>query len=161
MKRNNLIPGLVLIAIGFYFFAKQMDWNIPFAQVVFAWPSILVVIGLMFCFQAFSNKDESQTFSGVTLLGFGLHFHAVHTFSLWSHHWGYFTFILGVAFLAKYSVRKAEGLLPGIVLLAISILSLFYQGVFDWIRESLGIFQQYWPLIFIVIGIYLLFFKKK
>ncbi|RNA70236.1 LiaI-LiaF-like domain-containing protein [Alteribacter keqinensis] len=160
-RRNNLLPGLILIALGAYFFARQMGWHIPLSDTLFSWPSILLIAGLLFCGQAWSNKDDGQLFSGLVMTGLGIQFHAVHTYGLWSHHWAYFTLIIGIAFLAKYFFSRRDGWVPGIILTALSILSLFYQGTVVLIRESLGSFAQYWPVLLILAGVYILFFRKK
>ncbi|WP_026690554.1 LiaI-LiaF-like domain-containing protein [Alteribacter aurantiacus] len=160
-KRKNLVPGLVLILAGVYFLAQQMNWEIPLSNTLFSWPSVLLIIGLLFSGQGVSNKDDGQLFSGLILTGLGIHFHGVHTYGLWSHHWTYFTFIIGVAFLGKYFFTRRDGWLPGVFLVGISILNEFYQGTVVLIRESLGVFASYWPVLLIGIGLYLMFFRKK
>ncbi|UCZ52131.1 DUF5668 domain-containing protein [Bacillus shivajii] len=161
MRRNNFLPGIILISTGLYFLLKQFDITLPYANVIFTWPSILVFIGLVMAFQGFSNRDDSKMFTGATLLGLGVLFHGVHTYGTWGYHWGYFTLIVAIAFLMKYFVNKRDGLTPAMILFAITAFALFSSEVSEWIRTFAGGFESLWPVLLIAIGVYLLFFRKK
>ncbi|WP_096189585.1 LiaI-LiaF-like domain-containing protein [Evansella halocellulosilytica] len=161
MRRNSFLPGVILIGIGIYFLLQQFSISFPYSSVIFSWPTILVLIGVITAYQGFSNRDDSKMFTGITLLGLGTLFHGVHTFGQWSYHWGYFTLIVGIAFLMKYSVNKREGLIPAFILFAITAFALFSSEVSSWIRQVAGGFEMFWPVVLIGAGMYLLFFRKK
>ncbi|ADU31374.1 LiaI-LiaF-like domain-containing protein [Evansella cellulosilytica] len=160
-NNNNLFPGIILISVGLYFLLRQFNISFPFSDTVFTWPSILVVIGIVLAFQGFSNRDDTKMFSGSVLLGLGVFFHGAHTFSSWGYHWGYFTLIISIAFFMKYFVHKKDGLTPAIVLLIISGFALYSDKVFSWLNNLTSSFDLIWPIALVVVGIYVLFFKKR
>lgn len=157
MKKNSVLPGIILILIGFYFLLKQFDMALPYSDVIISWQSILVAIGAVLSFQGFSNKDDNKMFGGIILLGLGLYFHATSTFNLLGGHWAYYTLIISLAFFMKYFVNKRDGLAPAFVLLAISAMALFSGSITAWFQD----FQAFWPVLLIGLGIYFLFFKKN
>lgn len=156
MKRKTVSTGIILILIGLYFLLKQLNITIPYSNLVFTWPSILFVIGIILAYQGFSNRDDNKMFSGTLLAGLGIYFHGVISFNHWSYHWAHFTLIISIAFFMKYYVNKREGIVPAFILLGISAFSLFS----DELLGLIGQFQAFWPLILIGLGIYFLFFKK-
>ncbi|TMW71615.1 LiaI-LiaF-like domain-containing protein [Alteribacter natronophilus] len=160
-SRRNLVPALILLAVGSYFLAQQLGMDIPFAGTILSWPSVLVIAGLFFLSQGYSQREDGQVFTGAATLGLGLYFHAVYTFDLWSIHWSHFTLIFGIAFLLKYRYSRRDGWIPGIILIGISLFSLFFQGSVRLIQETLGAASQFWPVILIGLGLYLLFLRKK
>ena len=161
MKRNNLIPGLILIAVGVYFLLQQFEISLPYSNILFAWPSILGIIGLILAYQGYSNRNDSKMFSGIILLGLGVYFHGVHTFNQWSNHWAYFTLIVSIAFFMKYFVNKREGLTPAFILLFVSAFGLYSPSIILWMQDYTSGFEALWPVVLIAVGIYFLFIKKR
>ncbi|MDG5786893.1 DUF5668 domain-containing protein [Evansella sp. AB-P1] len=161
MKKNGALPGVILILIGLYFLLQQLNIPIPFSNVIFNWPSILVAIGIVLAYQGYSNRDDNKMFSGSILLGLGVLFHGAYTFHYWSYHWGYFTLVVSIAFFMKHFVNKRDGLVPGTILLIISAFAIYSNQLVTWIQRFFSGFDKFWPIIFIGIGLYLLFFRKK
>lgn len=158
MKRQGVFPGVLLIGVGVIFLLK--NYNIPFKNDIFSWPSILLIIGLAFLFQAYIGKDYHSIFTGFLLVGLGVHFHGLQLFSFWPDHWAMFTIIIGLAFLLRYSKTKRDGLVPGIFLLLISLVAFIYGGFIDLFGSLYTYVENFWPIALIGVGIYLLFFKK-
>ncbi|WP_246940949.1 LiaI-LiaF-like domain-containing protein [Bacillus pinisoli] len=161
MKKQSVFPGIVLIGIGLYFLLDQLHFTA--LQVFYSWPTLLVIIGVAFLAQAYTSRDYQNIIPGVILTGIGVHFHLITLFSIWPDHWAMFTLIIGLAFLLRYQQTKS-GLLPGLVLLVLSIVALFYQevvGWLSWVSSVVSIVEKYWPIVLIAAGIYLLFIKKK
>ncbi|MCT8137483.1 hypothetical protein H1D32_06845 [Anaerobacillus sp. CMMVII] len=96
MKRQGIFPGVLLVSVGLIFLLQ--NYGIPFVNYIFSWPSILVIIGLAFLFQAYIGKDYHSIFTGVLLVGLGIHFHGLQLFSFWPDHWAMFTLIISVSF---------------------------------------------------------------
>ncbi|WP_147803476.1 LiaI-LiaF-like domain-containing protein [Alkalicoccus halolimnae] len=161
MKTNHTVSGMILLFLGIYFLLQQFNISIPFAEVLFRWPSILFGLGLVFMWQGFSNKDDSSMFSGSVLTGLGILFHGSTTFEVWSLTWPYFTLVIGLAFLMKYNVRKKDGLSTGIILLLITAVGVFASQVLPLFQDTVGSFTSFWPLAFVAVGIYYLFFRKS
>ena len=57
MKRN-LIPAVVLIAIGLLFLAQNLGWtNLSLARLIgTCWPAILIVVGVGMLFSRSSSR---------------------------------------------------------------------------------------------------------
>lgn len=161
MKSKQTLPGLILVIIGMYYLSQQFDFSLPYTNIVLKWPSILFLIGLILSWQGFSNKDDNKMFSGVVLLGLGTLFHGIHTFQYWDYNWPFFTLIISFAFFMKYFVNKRDGMTPAIILLLISASALFLPRLLDHYHNLLTGYESFWPVILIIVGIYLLFFKKR
>jgi hypothetical protein len=158
MKSQGIFPGTILIGLGVFFLLKQ--WAIPFVDQLYSWPSILIVLGLAFFLQAIIGKDASSYFPSVILLGLGSHFHAIGYFSFWPNEWGVYTLIIGIAFLVRYQKTKKDGLFLGILFVFISILGLFSTGYISFVGTIVGFIESFWPIVLIIIGLYL-WFKKS
>lgn len=158
MKRQGVFLGVLLLGVGLFFLIE--NFNVPFLNQFFSWPSILLIIGLAFLLQAYLGKENHSFFPGALLVGLGIHFHGLHLYSFWPDHWAMFTIIIGIAFLIRYNHTKRDGLIPGIILLFISFIAFMgasFQGIFGSFFDSIG---QFWPVALIIAGIYFLFFKK-
>lgn len=161
MKNKGIFPGLLLIGIGFYFLMHQL--HIPTLEKIFTWPTLLIILGIIFLLQAYFSNDHDSIFPGTILLGIGTHIHGKSLFAIWPNHWGMYTLIISLAFLLRYQKTKT-GLVPGIILLVISILGVFYGGLISWmswIGKFVSLLESFWPVALIAIGLYLLFVKKK
>lgn len=159
MKKQGFFLGIILIGIGVYFLMDQL--NIPFLNNLFTWPTLLLIIGIAFLLQGFVAKETQSLFPGTILTGLGIHFHGRELFDFWPDHWAIYTLIVGLAFIIRHQKTKS-GIVPGILLLVISLLGLFYDGIIGWmnyIGEAVGWLENFWPVILIIIGVYLLFKK--
>ncbi|OIK14367.1 DUF5668 domain-containing protein [Bacillus sp. MUM 13] len=160
MKSQRIFPGLILIGFGLYFFLKQA--NIELFQGFFNWPTILCIVGIAFLIQAYSGKDNEAILPGVILFGFGLHFHVVHRLEIWPDNIGVFILIIALGFILR-ARASSTGLFHGVVLLVISLLSLFYDkitGMMGLIKIGTADPAKFWPFIVMLIGIILLVKKK-
>lgn len=161
MKKQGVFPGIILVGIGLYFLLDQL--NISLLKAFYTWPSLVIIIGIALLAQAYISRDYQNIVPGFILFGFGVHFHLTRMFSFWPDHWAMFTLVIGCAFLLRFQKTKV-GLLPGLLLLILSILALFYHeviGWLGWVGSIVSLVERYWPLALIGAGIYLLFFKKK
>ncbi|MCE7793468.1 DUF5668 domain-containing protein [Salipaludibacillus sp. CUR1] len=161
MKSNQALPGIILIAAGIFFLTRQFNFTFPYGDLLFQWPSILIIIGFVLSWQGFSNRDDHKMFSGIVLLGLGILFHGIYTFNYWTYEWPYFTLIIALAFLLKYAVNKRDGAGPGFILLIISAAALFYSTITEWAYSLHSSVETIWPGLLILIGVYLLFFRKR
>lgn len=161
MKKQNIFPGIILIGFGLYFFLQQTEVSIlkPF----YSWPSLLIIVGIAFLCQGYLAKDYESILPGTILTGFGIHFHVVEHYSLWPNHIGVFILIISLGFLLRYQKLKT-GLFHGLLFLIISILLLFYDRFANWfglLETSMKTVWNFWPVLLIGIGLFLLIFKKK
>ncbi|MDZ5470783.1 DUF5668 domain-containing protein (plasmid) [Bacillus sp. 31A1R] len=161
MKNQRIFPGFILIGFGTYFFLQQS--KIEIFQQFYTWPTLLAIVGLAFLFQAYIAKDYEAILPGVILTGFGIHFHVIKHFQVWPDHIGTFILIIALGFLLRYQ-KVGTGLFQGILFLVLAVLLLFYDKVVEWLgllENGVNIIWRFWPVVLIVIGAYLLFFKKK
>ncbi|MBM7648916.1 hypothetical protein JOC78_001866 [Bacillus ectoiniformans] len=161
MKQQRIFPGVILIGFGLYFFMQQA--KILWVQPFLSWPTLLIVIGMAFLAEAYSGKDVSGILPGVILAGFGIHFHVVNHFGFWSNDTGVLILIISLGFLMQYQ-KTRSGLFQGLLFLILAVITLFYDTVIQWLglleNQAFSIWQ-FWPVVLIVIGGYLLFIKKK
>lgn len=160
MKRNNSFTAYLLIGIGIYFLLKQ--FQIPILSNFYSWPSLLIITGLAFLLHSHRAKDFQNLFTGIIVLGLGIHFHGLDNYSFWIDHWAVYPFIIGIAFLIRYLGTKS-GLFVGVLLTGFSSIMLFSITVpawFDWIYSVTDVLENFWPIVIIILGIYLLIRKK-
>ncbi|RCW66373.1 LiaI-LiaF-like domain-containing protein [Saliterribacillus persicus] len=160
MKRKNSLLAYLLIGIGLYFLLKEL--KIPILTDFYSWPTLLILIGAAFVFHAYSTRDFKNIFPGAILLGIGIHFHGLNHYGFWIDHWGIYPFIIGIAFLLRFSKTK-NGLFPGLILILIAIFAIFVDnkpGWFNWIHETVAFIERFWPVLLIGFGIYLIMKKK-
>ncbi|WP_078430197.1 LiaI-LiaF-like domain-containing protein [Alkalihalobacterium alkalinitrilicum] len=158
MKKQGIFPGILFIGVGLYFLLQQFD--LPFANQLLTWPSILLVIGIAFLCQSYLGHDSGTIFPGVLLVGLGIHFHAIVMFSFWPNHWAMFTLIVGISFLLLYFRTNRDGLIPAIILLVISGFGFFSTDLMHWFVSFFDLFEGFWPLLLIVLGLFLIFRRK-
>ncbi|KAA0549214.1 hypothetical protein FZW96_04695 [Bacillus sp. BGMRC 2118] len=161
MKKQSIFPGIILIGIGLYFFLDQLQFTV--LQPFYSWPTLLLIIGVAFLAQAYSNREYQNIIPGFILVGIGAHFHLITLFPQWPEHWAVYTIIIGIAFLLRFQQTKT-GLVPALLLIVVSIIALFYHklsGWLGWIGALVEIIETYWPAGLILAGIYLLFIKRK
>ncbi|WP_216828832.1 LiaF transmembrane domain-containing protein [Alkalihalobacterium elongatum] len=158
MKKQGIFPGILFIGVGVYFLLQQFD--LPFVKQLLTWPSILLIIGLAFLFQSYLGHDSGAVFPGALLVGLGIHFHSIVIFANWPTHWAMFTLIVGLSFLILYLRTKRDGLVPAIILLIISGFGFFSSDLMHWFVSILDIFEGFWPILLIALGVYLIFRRK-
>ncbi|HAM81446.1 LiaI-LiaF-like domain-containing protein [Ornithinibacillus bavariensis] len=159
MKKKNTFTAYVVIGIGLFFLFKQL--KLPIFTDFYSWPTLLIIIGIAFLIYSFQVKDFNQLFPGTLILGLGIHFHGMEHYTFWIDHWAMYPLIVGIAFLVRY-LKTKEGLIPGLILIILSCVFIFSIRIpheLNWINDVFNFINMYWPLVLIVIGVYLL--KKK
>ncbi|MDQ0270008.1 LiaI-LiaF-like domain-containing protein [Cytobacillus purgationiresistens] len=161
MKNQRIFPGVVLIGFGTYFFLQQA--NIEVLKPFFTWPTLLIIVGVAFLFQAYSGRDYDGILPGVILSGFGLHFLIVNRLDIWPDHIGSFILIISLGFLLRH-LKTGTGLFQGILFLLLALMLLFYDKIISSLGalgDSVSYIWSFWPAFFILLGLYLLIFKRK
>ena len=156
MKKQNSLMGYLLIGFGVYFLLRQL--NLPELSPYYSWPTLLVIAGGALLLHSYMASEYSNIFTGALLLGFGIHFHAIHQFPFWKDHWGMYVLIIGIAFLLRYQKVKS-GLIPALIFIGIGAFALFTPTTpswFNWIQDFVLLIKRFWPLALIGFGVYLL-----
>ncbi|MDQ0208022.1 LiaF transmembrane domain-containing protein [Alkalicoccobacillus murimartini] len=151
------MPGIILIGLGAYFLLQM--FQIPYANELLTWPTILFIIGISLLFQ--SKYDGLMSFPAAILIGFAIHFHGLNWLSFWPSHIGMYLLIISMSFLFLYTRTKHQGLIPGIALFLLALYMLSPWKPYLQNPAFLPFGDYFWPLVLILIGIVLLYQKKK
>jgi hypothetical protein len=161
LKNLRIFPGIILIGFGIFFFWQQTNISL-FAEFM-TWPTLLMIVGVAFLYQGYGGKDYESILPGVLLTGFGFHFHVMNRLSIWPDTIGAFILIIALGFLLRYQ-KVGNGLFQGILFLALAGLLLFSDQIMGWfglLENKIASVATLWPIALILIGVYLLFFKRK
>lgn len=161
MKKYRWFISILFIGFGLFYFASQQQY--PALIPLYDWYSILFIIGLACLFQAYAGHDQHYIIPGILLTGFGIHFCLSTILTNYPNPYGVLTMIVAVSLFLKNKRSKGD-LLPSILLCLISLFFFFSQQLDTIINQTefeLSLFQTYWPLLLVGIGICLLFFKRK
>lgn len=149
---SNLMLGVFLILLGIFILLIQIG---RFTWYDF-WPILITAAGLLFIIGFFINKENyGLLMPGSILLIIGILF-----LYLTQSHWYYMenlwpTFILapGIGFFMMhfFGPKKDKLWIPGMILVLLSVI--FYAQFCFYFR--------YWPIILILLGIYLILSKPK
>ncbi|PLR75482.1 hypothetical protein CU633_20720 [Bacillus sp. V3-13] len=161
MKNQRIFPGIILIGFGVYFYLQQSQFTL--FQEFYTWPTLLMIVGIAFLGQGYGARDYEAILPGVILVGFGLHFHVVNRLEIWPDHIGTFILVIALGFLLRYQ-KAGNGLFQGFLFLALAALLMFYDKIARWfglLENSVSLAWRFWPAVLVLIGVYMLFFKKK
>lgn len=159
MKKQNPLLAYILIGIGIFFLIREL--KLPIFTNFYSWQTLLIVIGIAFLIHSYRGKNYEQIFTGVLLLGIGIHLHGLENYNFWIDHWAIYIVIIGLAFLLRY-LKTKSGLLMSILLLGLGILLIFssqFNTYFYWINDIFRLAERFWPILLIIFGIVLL--RKK
>ncbi|WP_025027448.1 LiaI-LiaF-like domain-containing protein [Caldalkalibacillus mannanilyticus] len=152
MINQRLLPGFILIGLGAYFLLKQLQ--LPLFEELISWPLILIIVGLSFILASFMGWEKILILPGGIVFSLGFHFFALYNFSFWSHHWSLFPGAVGVGFLITFlRTRIIHFMIPATILLALPAFHFLFGGM--------SFLFQWWPVIPILIGVYLIFGRRS
>lgn len=161
MKKQHIFTGFLLIGIGTFFLLRQ--FSIPFLHHVYSWPTLVMLIGLIYLFYSYLSKDHKYILPGVILLGLGVHFYGRMYYSFWAEHWAVYPLIIGAAFLIRFTKTKS-GLLPGVILITTAMFGAFSPQhfiFFSWLEKTVNFFESYWSILIIATGFSILNKNKR
>lgn len=161
MKSRKIFSAIILIGFGLYFYLQRFD--LTSMKDYFTWPTLLIIVGLAFLGEGYWGRDEESILPGVILVGFGLHFHLAGKIAIWPDNIGVFVLIIAIGFLLR-SQKTGDGTFYGLLFLVLSILLLFSDKVMGWfglVENNVSSLINFWPAVLVVIGVYLLFAKRR
>ena len=161
MKKSSILPGIILIGFGIYFYLERAD------IVLFSgfdhWATLMIIIGAGFLIQGYWGKDYDSILPGVILAGLGIHFHIAEILQAWPDHLGAFILILALGFLLRYQ-KSGTGLSYSIIFFVVAAIHLFYDRILGWLNgfgaASAGL-STFWPLFLVLAGLYFILAKRK
>lgn len=159
-KAQNLFPSILLISCGlFYFSQAQGLLPVQFST----WSAIFILLGIAFILQSYLGKQYDFLIPASLFLGIGIHFHLSEKYPIPQDAFGLILLFLSLGFFLRYFKTK-EGLFYGWSFLLLALIQLFQDKILVWFQfvvPGQKTITELWPLILIVFGCYLFFFKRK
>jgi len=158
-RRTNLVGGILLLLVGLFLLLVQLSPNFGFAiNIEYSWPLFVIGAGiLLFIFGLLANApDMAVPACIVGGIGCLLYWqNSTGNWASWAYAWSLIPGFVGVgvilAGLFKGEFRQA--LRDGGTLI---IISLILFAIFGSFLGGLSILGDYWPLLLILLGAWLL-----
>jgi len=158
-RRTNLVGGILLLLVGLFLLVVQLSPNFGFAiNIEYSWPLFVIGAGiLLFIFGLLVNApDMAVPACIVGGIGCLLYWqNSTGNWASWAYAWSLIPGFVGVgvilAGLFKGEFRQA--LRDGGTLI---IISLILFAIFGSFLGGLSILGDYWPLLLILLGAWLL-----
>lgn len=160
LTKKHSFTGYLLIGIGVFFLLKQL--KIPIFTDFYSWPTLLIIIGVIFIIHSYHSREYDNLFTGSLILGLGIHFYGVNHYDFWIDHWAVYPLIIGISFLIR-AFKTKNGILIGLLLTfgsVVMISSIQLPNAFNWIYTIKTFLESYWSIILVITGLYFLFSKK-
>lgn len=166
-NRGRIIGAVVLIALGLYFFAIQF---FPALRVLAinqtTWPLIIVGVGVALLVGALLFWIPSLMIPASVVGGLGallLWQNSTDNWSSWAYAWTIFPMLTGIGIFLMNLMQGylRRGLTAGGTLFLIGLAMFLIFGSFF---GALGLLGQFWPLLLIVLGVFVLgqsFFRRN
>jgi hypothetical protein len=161
MKKISLLPGIILLGIGFFYSIQKL--NIHLFENQNSWQALLILLGAAYLISGHFEKDNSVILPGIILAGLGIHFVYQSKIPSWPDHPAAFLFILAIGMLLT-AIKTKSGYAQGLLLLAIGLFLHFFQTIIQSltiVENGVHLIETYWPFLLILIGAFLVFIKRK
>lgn len=158
-NRGRVVWAILLIAAGLYLFALQFFPDLRvFAINQDNWPLILVGIGAILLVAALLTRTPGLMVPACVVGGLGVLMfwqNATNNWSSWAYAWTLIPGFVGVGIVLMNVMQGSlrQGLVAGGALIGFSVVGFLIFGAFFGGLGNLGL---YWPLILIVVGIFVL-----
>jgi len=165
-RRASIVGGALLILVGGVLFAAQIlpDFLPDFWQIV-SWPWIIIGVGLFLFVLGLAVGEPGLAVPASIVGGIGgILSYQWYTgdWQSWSYIWTLIPGFVGIGIvLMNLLGGKESPLKEGGTLILISFIML---TVFGSLFGAIGLAGQYWPVLLIMLGLYLMgrtFFSKK
>ena len=153
--------GVLLVGFGIFFLLNELHMSI--AAKVYTWPVLLILIGAALLTESALSQDHSNLLASYILITLGIHFYVSEQIPFWPTNISMVVFRVAISFLL--SARKAKsGFFQGGTLLIIAILMMFSDRLklfLPKVEDGVNYLTTFWPILLLLVGLYLLFFKRK
>lgn len=159
-RRLPILPGILLILLGIWLLARQLDLPLFRGDVV--WPWLIVVLGIIIWVRYifFPPRSSEDVFWGTAALlagGFLLAWRNglfLSQLEGWGTLWPMIPLIIGISALVEwlFAIRKWGSLITAIGFGAAGIVGLAYTTGSITSAEAWAI-ARFWPLLIVLIGL--------
>lgn len=153
--------GVLLVGFGIFFLLNELHMSI--AAKIYTWPVLLILIGAALLTESALSQDHSNLLASYILITLGIHFYVSEQIPFWPTNISMVVFMVAISFLL--SARKAKsGFFQGGTLLIIAILMMFSDRLklfLPKVEDGVNYLTTFWPILLLLVGLYLLFFKRK
>ncbi|MED4027275.1 LiaI-LiaF-like domain-containing protein [Priestia megaterium] len=161
MKKQSMFFGVLLVGFGIFFLLNELHMSI--AAKVYTWPVLLILIGAALLTESALSQDHSNLLASYILITLGIHFYVSDQIPFWPTNISMVVFMVAISFLL--SARKVKsGFFQGGTLLIIAILMMFSDRLklfLPKVEDGVNYLTTFWPILLLLVGLYLLFFKRK
>ncbi|MEO2227516.1 LiaF transmembrane domain-containing protein [Priestia megaterium] len=161
MKKQSMFFGVLLVGFGIFFLLNELHMSI--AAKVYTWPVLLILIGAALLTESALSQDHSNLLASYILITLGIHFYVSKQIPFWPTNISMVVFMVAISFLL--SARKVKsGFFQGGTLLIIAILMMFSDRLklfLPKVEDGVNYLTTFWPILLLLVGLYLLFFKRK
>jgi len=161
MKKQWTLPAILLVEIGLYFLCIQ--FNIKLFEDMFSWPTLLILFGIAFYIHSAMEREPHHLLPATLFTGIGFHFLIGPTLSFWPGDLIAFLWITSIGLFFQ-AIKTKTGIFPSLVLLFIGLFLYFLSSIMEFLRvfeHVVKVAENYWPFLFILLGVYLLFVRKR
>ncbi len=162
-NRSSIIGGLILIVVGVIFLLLQLFPDLAaWLDLSQHWPMLLIGLGAIFLIGAVTGLPP-LAIPGTIITGIGtiLYYQNLSgNWDSWAYVWALIPgFVgLGLIIMARLDSSARDAAKAGIILLLISaILFVIFGAAFS----GFGLIGQFWPLLFIFFGLWLLIKNRR
>ena len=156
MKKSKVYIGAFLIILGCLFLLEKVGLNINFG---FYWPVVLLIPGIIFWVSFYQDKERKSSallIPGTILIIYSLYFffNQMYDYSYAGETSFIFTFGVALGFFAAYyfdKVKKKGYMITAWILSGAALINLLSTTT-QW---------EWWPILIIGIGVYLLYKKDS
>ena len=162
-NRSSIIGGLILIGVGVIFLLLQLFPNLAaWLDLSQHWPLLLIGLGVVFLFVAVTGLPP-LAIPGTIITGIGTILYYQNLSGNWDS-WAYIWALipgfvgLGLIIMARLDPNARDAAKAGVILLLISaILFVIFGAAFS----GFGLIGQFWPVILIFFGLWLLVKNRR
>ncbi|KSU88550.1 MULTISPECIES: LiaF transmembrane domain-containing protein [Priestia] len=161
MKKQSIFFGVLLVGFGIFFLVDEL--NLKIAEHLYTWPLLLVLVGVALGAQCRISQDYSNVLASYILITLGGHFYVSDWLPFWPQHTSMVILMIALSFLLSAKKSKT-GLFQGILLLLIALFMMFSNNLNQFapaVENGVNYLATFWPILFLLIGLYLLFSKRK